>query len=133
MAESKNSIPERRTFAKGSVIFREGESGNEAYMLQQGTVRIFKTVAGQKVTIGRIWPFQVFGELSLIDAAPRMAGAIADDDCTCLILSKDAIRSMMDQAPPGLNTLILSLLTTVREMGAELADAKAALREHGVE
>lgn len=133
MSESKTGMPERRIFPTGTVIFREGEVGHEAYMLQQGTVRIFKTVAGKRVTIGRIWPFQVFGELSMMDDAPRMAGALADDDATCLVLEKDAIRSMMEQAPPGLNTLVQSLLTTIRAMGKDLADAKATLLENGIE
>lgn len=123
----------QRTFPRGTVIFREGDSGHEAYMLQQGTVRIFKTVAGRKVTIGRVWPFQVFGEMALIDDSPRMAAAMADDDVTCLVLTKDAIRSMMDQAPPGLNSLIQSLLATIRELGDDLADARAMLAERGVE
>jgi len=129
MSDKKSGIPERRVFAKGSVIFREGDSGNEAYMVQQGCVRIFKTVSGKRVTIGKVVPFQVFGELSMMDDAPRMAGALADDEVTCLVLTKDAIRSMMDQAPPGLNSLLLSLLATMREMGRDLADAKAALGE----
>lgn len=133
MTESKSRTPERRTFPKGTVIFREGDVGDKAYMLQHGTVRIFKTVAGKKVTIGRVWPFQVFGELSMMDDSPRMAGAIADDDVTCLILEKDSIRAMMEQAPPGLNNLVLSLLSSMRAMGKDLADAKAMLQEHGIE
>jgi CRP/FNR family transcriptional regulator, cyclic AMP receptor protein len=123
----------QRLFPRGTVIFKEGDSGAEAYLLQQGTVRIFKNVAGRKITIGRLWPFQVFGEMALIDGSPRMAAAVADEDVTCLVLTKDSIRSMMDQAPPGLNNLILSLLSTIRVMGDELADAKATLAEHGVD
>ncbi len=133
MTDKKSGMPERRSFSTGTVIFREGEVGHEAYMLQQGTVRIFKTVAGKRVTIGRVWPFQVFGELSMMDDAPRMAGALADDDVVCLVLEKDAIRSMMEQAPPGLTTLVQSLLTTIRVVGKDLADAKAILAEHGIE
>lgn len=133
MADKKYNAPERRNFPTGTVIFREGDVGHEAYMLQQGTVRIFKTVAGKRVTIGRIWPFQVFGELSMMDDEPRMAGAMVDDDATCLVLEKDTIRAMMEQAPPGLNTLVQSLLSTIRAMGKELADAKATLLEHGIE
>ncbi|CCG40344.1 Crp/Fnr family transcriptional regulator [Magnetospirillum molischianum] len=121
---------ERRSFPRGTIIFREGEAGNEAYLLHQGTVRIFKTVAGRRVTIGMVRPFQVFGELSMMDESPRMAGAVADDDVVCLILPKQAIRAMMDQAPEGLSTLILSMLATMRSMGHELADARAALLEN---
>lgn len=133
MSEKKIRAPERLNFAKGAVIFREGDVGDKAYMMQQGSVRIFKTVAGKKVTIGRVQPFQVFGELSMMDDSPRMAGAIADDDVTCLVLEKEAIRAMMEQAPPGLNTLVLSLLSSMRAMGKELADAKSMLQEHGIE
>lgn len=133
MSDSGASASIQRTFPKGTVIFKEGDVGHEAYMLQQGTVRIFKTVAGRKITIGRIWPFQVFGELALFDDGTRMAAAVADDDAVCLVLTKEAVRSMMDQAPPGLNTLLQSLLATIREMGDDLADARAQLAEHGVE
>lgn len=133
MSDGGASTSIQRTFPKGTVIFKEGDSGQEAYMLQQGTVRIFKTVAGRKVTIGRVWPFQVFGELALFDDGPRMAAAVADDDAVCLVLTKDAVRSMMDQAPPGLNTLLQSLLATIREMGDDLAAARAQLAEQGVD
>ncbi|OAN52408.1 cAMP-binding protein [Paramagnetospirillum marisnigri] len=133
MTEKKSLTPERRTFPKGSVIFREGEIGDRAYLLQQGSVRIFKTVAGKKVTIGRVLPFQVFGELSMMDDSPRMAGATADDDVVCLVLEKASIRAMMEQAPPGLNNLLMSLLSSMRSMGKELADAKAMLQENGIE
>ncbi|MEW5728399.1 MAG: cyclic nucleotide-binding domain-containing protein, partial [Pseudomonadota bacterium] len=75
-----SGAPERRNFAKGTVIFREGDKGAEAYLVQQGTVRIFKTVSGKRITIGHCKPFQVFGELALIDDAPRMAAAEATED-----------------------------------------------------
>ncbi len=133
MTETKNRPPERCRFPKGTVIFKEGDAGDKAYMLQQGTVRIFKTVAGKRVTIGRVWPFQVFGELSMMDDAPRMAGALADDDVVCVVLEKDSIRAMMEQAPPGLNNLLLSLLSSMQAMGKDLADARATLQEHGIE
>lgn len=124
-----NGAPERRKFAKGTVIFREGDRGDEAYLVQQGTVRIFKTVAGKRITIGRVWPSQVFGELALLDDGPRMAAALADDDVVCLVLRKESIRGLLDDASPGLQTLVLSLLDTMRTMGDELAAARAALKE----
>lgn len=121
--------PERRTFTKGSVIFREGDSGSEAYLVQKGSVRIFKTVHGRRVTLGVCKPFQVFGELALLDDGPRMAAAEASEDTTVLVLSKARVRDMMDSAAPGLATLIQSLIGTMRSMGDELATARAELAE----
>ncbi|MBR9971929.1 Crp/Fnr family transcriptional regulator [Magnetospirillum sulfuroxidans] len=124
------SVPERRTFAKGAVIFKEGENGREAYMLQKGKVRIFKTVAGRRITIGVVQPGQVFGELALLDNGSRMGAAVAEEDITCLTMSKASIDHMMNEAPNGLATLVLSLLGTVRAMGDDLAQARAELEEH---
>lgn len=129
MGDSGN--PERRTFIKGTVIFREGDRGSEAYLVQQGSVRIFKTVQGKRITLGQCRPYQVFGELALLDDGPRMAAAEASENTTVLVLSKARVRNMMDSAAPGLTTLIQSLIGTMRVMGDELARARAQVAEMG--
>ncbi|HLO76988.1 MAG TPA: cyclic nucleotide-binding domain-containing protein [Magnetospirillum sp.] len=128
---STNGNPERRTFTKGTVIFREGDSGHEAYLVQKGAVRIFKTVHGKRVTLGQCKPFQIFGELALLDGGARMAAAEASEDTTVLVLSKANFRDMLDSAAPGLTTLIHSLISTMRLMGDELASARAQIAELG--
>lgn len=131
MSTSDSGNPERRTFAKGTVIFREGDRGTEAYLVQKGAVRIFKTVHGKRVTLGQCKPFQVFGELALLDDGPRMAAAEASEDTTVLVLSKSRVRDMLDSAAPGLTTLIQSLIGTMRTMGDDLASARAQVTELG--
>jgi|AGTN01.1.fsa_nt_gi cAMP-binding proteins - catabolite gene activator and regulatory subunit of cAMP-dependent protein kinases len=129
MSGKSNGTPERRVFAKGTVIFREGERGSEAYLVQQGSVRIFKTVNGRRIVLGTVRPFQVFGELALFDDAPRMAAAETGEDTTVLVLSKSTIRDLLDRAPPGLATVIESLVATMRTMGEDLALTKARVLE----
>ncbi|HTH16765.1 MAG TPA: cyclic nucleotide-binding domain-containing protein [Magnetospirillum sp.] len=126
-----NPNPERRTYAKGAVIFREGDRGSEAFLVQKGSVRIFKTVNGKRVTLGHCKPFQVFGELALMDDRPRMAAAEATEETMVLVVSKDTIRDMLDSAAPGLTTLIHSLIATMRSMGEDLASTRAQLMELG--
>lgn len=123
------SNPERKVFAKGSIIFKEGDSGREAYLLQKGKVRIFKTVSGRRVTIGNVPPGQVFGEMALLDNGVRMGTAVAEEDVTCLTMPKSSIDHMMNEANPGLATLVRSLLASVRTMGDDLAVALAELEE----
>lgn len=123
------TTPERKTFSKGTVIFKEGDNGREAYLLQKGRVRIVKTVSGRRITIGVVQPGQVFGELALLDNGSRMGTAVVEDDATCLTMPKTSIDHMMNEAPSGLATLVLSLLGTVRSMGEDLAQARAELEE----
>lgn len=124
-------VPERRVFAKGTVIFREGDRGEEAYLIQTGSVRIFKTVSGKRITLGVVRPFQIFGELALMDNGARMAAAETSEETTCLVLSKATMREMLDQAPAGLTNVLQSLITTMRAMGDDLAMARARLMELG--
>lgn len=126
-----SSMPERRTFTKGTVIFREGDKGDEAYLIQQGRVRIFKTISGKRITIGQVKPFEIFGELVLMDDGSRMAAAMAEEATTCLVLSKSTIRNMLDCAPAGLTNLLQSLIATMRVMGDDLAQARARIIELG--
>lgn len=131
MSSMGTGTAERRTFAKGTVIFREGDKGGEAYLVQQGAVRIFKTISGRRITIGHCKPFQVFGELALMDDAPRMAAAEASENTVVLVIHRAAIRHMLDEAPPGLTNLLQSLITTIRAMGDDLASARAQVMELG--
>lgn len=121
---------QRRTFGKGQTIFKEGEPGKEAYILESGRVRIFKMVGGKRVPIGNVKQWGVFGEMALVDDAPRMAAAMAEEDAVCIVLKKETVQHMMDEAPKGLTTLLHSMVQTMRQMGDDLADARARLLEH---
>jgi CRP-like cAMP-binding protein len=130
MAEKVAHIPQRKTFGKGQTIFKEGEPGSEAYILESGQVRIFKMVAGKRVPIGRVKQWGVFGEMALLDDGPRMAAAMAEEDSVCIVLKKEIVQHMMDEAPKGLTTLLHSMVQTMRTMGDDLAEARARLIEH---
>ncbi len=125
----KNSAPERRSFSGNSVIFKEGDLADCAYIVESGEVQIFKTINGRRVTLGNLAAWAMFGELGLIDASPRMATAVARQDTVCMVVSKESVAQMMDGAPAGLNTVIHALVQVVRTVGQDLADARYRLLE----
>lgn len=60
-------------------VFREGDDAREAYVLMDGTVRIFKTRNGHETTLAMLKPGDIFGEMALLDGKPRSASATAGD------------------------------------------------------
>src|SRR3972149_187015 len=63
-----------RALKKGEVLFREGDKGDELYLIREGTVVISKPVVGRaEQVLGRMGPGGFFGEVSLFDRAPRSA------------------------------------------------------------
>ena len=67
-----------RDYKAGETIFREGEPGLEFYVIRTGQVRV---LSGNRLleTLGEN---EIFGEMALIDTAPRSATVIAETDVT---------------------------------------------------
>ena len=84
---------EMRSFTEGEVIFRDGDSGGCAYVVQSGSVEITKDADGHSVVLGTIRDAGMFGEMSLIDNAQRMATATAAEDTECIIIQKKELQN----------------------------------------
>src|SRR5258705_13419832 len=69
--------PYGHSFNVGEVIFREGETGAEAYLLEEGRVRLLKKVRGAERSLMILNPGDLFGELALIAGAVGSPTAIA--------------------------------------------------------
>jgi CRP/FNR family transcriptional regulator, cyclic AMP receptor protein len=128
-SSKKTPGPERRTFAKGATIFKEGDRADAAYIVESGAIDIFKIVGGRRVSLGTIRPWGLFGELGLLDDSPRMAAARAAEETTCMVVSRQSIEQMLEGAPEGLRVLFGSLAQTIRTAGEELASARFQLME----
>ncbi len=92
------SISKERKVRKNDVIFREGDIGDAFYLIVTGSIRISTLVPGvgeEALTILREGEY--FGEMALIDDAPRSASAIANDDTMLLYIGKDDFRKLLER------------------------------------
>ena len=77
--DSTGAKPSR---APGTVICAEGEQGRCCYLLLSGSVDVVKRLPnGTSHVIATIRQHQFFGEVALIDSAPRSASCVAHDAC----------------------------------------------------
>ena len=83
-----------KTFAPGSLIIREGDRGDSAYMIVSGQCRAFRTIGAEQgsvsgeETLATMGAGNVFGEMALILNEPRAASVEALDKVTVLVLDK---------------------------------------------
>lgn len=91
---SKSGV-ETRSFKKGEIIFNEGDPATELYVIQSGRVGIMH---GNRL-LDTLEPNTIFGEMALIDAAPRSAKAIASTDVTLVPVSEKQFLFMVSQTP----------------------------------
>lgn len=66
-----------RTYQAGEIIFSEYEPGDSFYLIQAGRVRITKIVGDIEKNIDILSAPEIFGEMAILEGAPRSATAIA--------------------------------------------------------
>ena len=68
---------DQRSYQVGDVIFREGDTSSEMFIIQEGTVVVMKDVAGREVFLATLGRGDFFGEMPLFDGQPRNATCYA--------------------------------------------------------
>ncbi|OAN44702.1 protein kinase [Paramagnetospirillum marisnigri] len=71
---------EKLNVTTGTILFRQGEEGDAAYILEKGKIVIYQQVESQRVELDSIKPGEIFGEMAVIDRSERMATAVAAMD-----------------------------------------------------
>ena len=91
--------------APGQVVFAAGDGGREMFIVRTGTVdlRIGDTL------LETVEPGGVFGEMALVDPAPRSATAIAGPDCTLVVVEVSSFNHLVRRVP-GLALEIMKVM-----------------------
>jgi len=84
-----------RTFKAGDSIFKQGEPATELYVIKNGRVGI---QLGNRI-LDTLDSYDIFGEMALIDQAPRSADAIAVTDVTLIPVSEKQFLFLVSQTP----------------------------------
>jgi CRP-like cAMP-binding protein len=85
----------QKTVPAGTKIVEKGQSGLGFYLILQGKADVMS--GGKK--LAEIGENGFFGELSVIDGAPRTADVVAKTETTCLVVSQWAMRSLITTHP----------------------------------
>ena len=116
----------RRTYARGDVVFQEGDAGKELFMIAKGSasVRIRLPGENRNVRLVTFAPGTVFGELALLDQEARSATVEADDDLVCYILPHERFTGLAAEHP----AIAIKLLANLgRELSARLRRANRTI------
>lgn len=105
-----------RTFHSGEALFREGETAKEAFLLQEGRVRLLKRVRLIERSLMVIRPGELFGESALLDAVPRNSTAVALTDGVALALDRPTFRSLLEHHPSVASRVLDQMIRRVRDV-----------------
>jgi len=108
---------QRRTFDAGTYVFREGDPGDELFVIAMGTASVRRTDGSRSHRLVTFSEGTVFGEMALLDAKPRSAGVQADGPLVCHVMR----RRDFDELVTSHHSIALKLLTSLsQELGRRL-------------
>lgn len=108
---------ETRTLAVGEVLFREGDAGDNAYVIDSGLLEISRRAgATADMIIGTAGPGEMVGEMALIDNQPRSATAKALKPTVLTVVPKDYFDAALASADPAVRHLLARFVTIIRTM-----------------
>lgn len=94
-------------FVEGKIIIREGEEVQNAYIIVHGFVQVFKRLsATQIVTIAKLGPGQLFGEMSLFADKKSTASVKALTNVELQVIDKRVFEEYLAQTPPLIKMLL---------------------------
>jgi CRP-like cAMP-binding protein len=102
-------------FDAGEVLFREGELGTEAYLLEEGRVRLIKKVRGQERSLMVLKPGDLFGESALIPGTARSSTAIALSPGLALALDQATLQNLLEHNPAIASRVVKQLVRRLRD------------------
>jgi CRP-like cAMP-binding protein len=100
-----------RSYEKDSIVFCEGEPGDELFIIQKGSVKIIKITENSEILLAVLKTGDIFGEMALLESKPRAAGAVAYEDCQLMVVKRDNFQHMIKTQPQ----LIAKLTTLLAE------------------
>lgn len=130
------------TFRKGDIIFCEYEPGDTFYLLQAGHVQIVRIIGDLEKNIDVLNPGEVFGEMAILEEAPRSATTIALDEVKALEFNRENFEVLM-MGNPQIAMRLLKLfikriydqkrrfmILTLEDVEAKVADVFLMLAEN---
>lgn len=111
-----------KVFHKGQVIYKEGQSSNEAYIIKQGAVGLYRLSGNKRINLGVMRPGQIFGEMGVISEEKRTAYAEALEYTEVIVLDQPLLHTLLLKSPRPVQIITTYLVERIRALNALVAE-----------
>src|SRR5262249_50780023 len=119
-------------FAKGQILFREGDPADSVFRLLSGAVDILRELDGGPILLGTGGAGQFIGEVGVVESRPRSATARAASEVEAEIFTPAEFLDHIASSPRAARELIERLSQRLREADDRIVnDERRSSRVHG--
>lgn len=105
----------RVSLEAGVDVVREGERGDEAYVIESGRCEVHRSIDGQRTFIRAMGPGDVFGEMAILAPGPRTATVTTLEPTVLWRITSATLQAEMDSMKPWMGALVRTLAERFRD------------------
>ena len=127
MAEKSNPFARFvKHFETGTIVFREGDEGDEMFILQSGKVAIKRRVPHGEITLAVLEKGDFFGEMAILERLPRSATAEVAEAGDFIVISGEMLGDMIKATPEIAVRMLRKYSLRLRETSRQFDQLSAA-------
>lgn len=111
-------------------VCREGDHGNCMYLILKGRVGVYTyNVDGSRIQLAELMAGDFFGEMSLVDGAPRSADVQALEELTVFVINQSNFERVISTCPDLAVKIMKGMSLRIRELNHSLKEARSVAKE----
>ncbi len=118
---------DRMSFEAGQTLFEQGDPGDAAYVVLNGSAEVLVNRAGAQIKVADLEKNAIVGEIAILCDVPRTATVRAQDRLETLRISKDQFLRLLAEFPDMAIEIMRVLADRLGRTTAELSEARAQL------
>jgi hypothetical protein len=114
-------ISKQGSFKRDTIISREGDISDHLYIVKSGSLKVVKVKNTVRTILSIIRRGESYGEVGLLNQAPRSASAIANEDCELYVVQRSALKKLLLEMPEIAYNFLEIFSEKLRKSGEEVA------------
>ncbi len=122
----------KKQLKEGEVLFEEGTTGRELYIIQDGELGVYKDTSEGSIELAVIPKGGIIGEMSLLDHQPRSATIKAVSNTEVVVINEKVFQLTLEKAPLWLTSIVKIVVSRLRDANKRVDQSVLRDRERGV-
>ncbi|MFC1730315.1 Crp/Fnr family transcriptional regulator [candidate division KSB1 bacterium] len=101
------------SFKPGEIICKEGDDGQDMYIIKSGQVEVFKEAGNEEMKLATLGPKEFFGEMALFGVSTRTASVRALTAAEVIVVTKNMLETQYKKVPEWLVSMIKTLANRI--------------------
>jgi signal transduction histidine kinase len=118
--EQLHKMAETVSIPAGELVLREGDPGDSLYVVLAGELEVTKRQGGQDILLALYKPGQFFGEMALLEQAPRSASVRTLQESRLLLISQAAFQTLVSCSPSAPLKILHTVTSRLRSTESAL-------------